>query len=133
MRMLNAMGVAAALCAAAAMSPAARAQEAFDACELFTQEDAEKALGTTAAAEPVNPKVKRPKVIPACTYNGFKDGKAVFFFQDKAKFKARYATLGFNDTATLDEGELWPTSYALKEMTPAAEARIGALVKKAAR
>jgi pyrroloquinoline quinone (PQQ) biosynthesis protein C len=77
MRMLNAMGVAAALCAAAAMSPAARAEEAFDACELFTQEDAEKALGTTAAPEPVNPKVKRPKVIPACTYNGFKDGKAV--------------------------------------------------------
>jgi len=60
-----------------------------------------------------------------------KDGKPVFFFQDKAKFKARYATLGFNDSATLDEGELWPIAFALKELTPAAEARIGALVKKA--
>jgi uncharacterized protein YdhG (YjbR/CyaY superfamily) len=62
-----------------------------------------------------------------------KAGKAVLFFQDKAKFKARYATLGFNDTANLDDGELWPISFALKEMTPAAEAKIAALVKKAAR
>ncbi len=62
-----------------------------------------------------------------------KDGKAVLFFQDAAKFKARYATLGFSDRASLDDGELWPTSYALKEMTPAAEAKITALVKKAAR
>ena len=62
-----------------------------------------------------------------------KAGKAVFFFQDKAKFKARYATLGFNDTASLDEGELWATSFALKELTPAAEAKIAALVKKAVR
>ena len=60
-----------------------------------------------------------------------KDGKAVFFFQDKAKFKARYATLGFNDSATLDEGELWPIAFALKELTPTAEAKIAALVKKA--
>ncbi len=60
-----------------------------------------------------------------------KAGKAVFFFQDKAKFKARYATLGFNDTATLDDGELWPISFALKELTPAGEAKIAALVKKA--
>ena len=60
-----------------------------------------------------------------------KAGKAVFFFQDKAKFKARYATLGFNDTATLDQGELWPIAFALKELTPAAEAKIAALVKKA--
>ena len=62
-----------------------------------------------------------------------KDGKAVCFFQDAAKFKARYATLGFNDSAHLDDGELWPIAYALKELTPAAEARIGALVKKAVR
>jgi uncharacterized protein YdhG (YjbR/CyaY superfamily) len=62
-----------------------------------------------------------------------KAGKAVVFFQDKAKFKARYATLGFNDTANLDDGELWPISFALKELTPAAEVRIAALVKKAAR
>jgi len=62
-----------------------------------------------------------------------KAGKAVFFFQDKAKFKARYATIGFNDTANLDDGELWPTSFALKELTPAVETKIAALVKKAAR
>ena len=62
-----------------------------------------------------------------------KAGKAVLFFQDKAKFKARYATLGFNDIANLDEGELWPISFALKELTPAGEAKIAALVKKAAR
>jgi uncharacterized protein YdhG (YjbR/CyaY superfamily) len=61
-----------------------------------------------------------------------KAGKAVFFFQDKAKFKARYATIGFNDTANLDEGALWATSFALKDLTPAAEAKIAALVKKAA-
>jgi uncharacterized protein YdhG (YjbR/CyaY superfamily) len=62
-----------------------------------------------------------------------KAGKAVLFFQDKAKFKARYATIGFNDTANLDEGELWATSFALKELTPAVETKIAALVKKAAR
>ena len=62
-----------------------------------------------------------------------KAGKAVLFFQDKAKFKARYSTLGFNDTASLDDGEFWPTAYAVKELTPAGEAKIAALVKKAAR
>ena len=61
-----------------------------------------------------------------------KEGKAVLFFQDAAKFKSRYATLGFSDKANLDEGELWPTSFALMKMTPAAEAKIAALVKKAA-
>ena len=62
-----------------------------------------------------------------------KAGKAVLFFQDKAKFKARYSTLGFNDTANLDDGELWATAFALKELTPAGEAKIAALVKKAVR
>ncbi|MDQ2913963.1 MAG: hypothetical protein M3T56_11990 [Chloroflexota bacterium] len=62
-----------------------------------------------------------------------KAGKAVFFFQDKAKFKARYATIGFNDTANLDEGVMWPVAFALKGLTAAEEARIGALVKKAVR
>jgi uncharacterized protein YdhG (YjbR/CyaY superfamily) len=60
-----------------------------------------------------------------------KDGKVVCFFQSAEKFKARYATLGFNDEANLDEGAMWPTSFALTELTAAAEARIGALVKKA--
>jgi hypothetical protein len=60
-----------------------------------------------------------------------KDGKVVCFFQSAAKFKARYATVGFSDEAHLDEGLMWPTSFALKELTAADEARIGALVKKA--
>ena len=60
-----------------------------------------------------------------------KDGKVVCFFQSAAKFKARYATFGFNDEANLDEGAMWPTSFALKELTAAEEKRIGALVKKA--
>ena len=60
-----------------------------------------------------------------------KDGKVICFFQDAHKFKSRYATLGFSDKAALDEGQMWPTSFALKELTAAGEARIGALVKKA--
>src|SRR5216110_3165350 len=60
-----------------------------------------------------------------------KDGKVVCFFQSAQKFKTRYATLGFSDTANLDEGALWPVAFALKELTAAEEARISALVKKA--
>ena len=60
-----------------------------------------------------------------------KDGKVVCFFQSAQKFKSRYATLGFSDTANLDEGDMWPTAFALKELTAAEEARIAALVKKA--
>ncbi|HML24396.1 MAG TPA: DUF1801 domain-containing protein [Aggregatilinea sp.] len=59
------------------------------------------------------------------------DGKVVCFFQSADKFGARYATFGFNDTANLDDGAMWPTSFALKELTPADEERIAALVKKA--
>jgi uncharacterized protein YdhG (YjbR/CyaY superfamily) len=61
-----------------------------------------------------------------------KDGKVVCFFQAADKFKARYATFGFNDDANLDEGTMWPTSWALTKLTPADEKKIGALVKKAA-
>jgi len=60
-----------------------------------------------------------------------KDGKVICFFQNAHKFKARYSTLGFSDTATLDQGEMWPTSFALKELTPSVEEKIEALVKKA--
>jgi uncharacterized protein YdhG (YjbR/CyaY superfamily) len=60
-----------------------------------------------------------------------KDGKVVCFFQSAHKFKSRYATLGFSDEANLDEGAMWPTAFALKELTAAEEARIGALVKRA--
>ncbi|GAA1118436.1 DUF1801 domain-containing protein [Kribbella jejuensis] len=60
-----------------------------------------------------------------------KDGKLICFFQDAAKFKYRYATLGFSDKAQIDEGDMWPTSYALTKLTPALEKQILALVKKA--
>jgi uncharacterized protein YdhG (YjbR/CyaY superfamily) len=60
-----------------------------------------------------------------------KNGKIVCFFQSAQKFKTRYATLGFSDQANLDDGSMWPTSYALKDLTAASEERIAALVKKA--
>ena len=60
-----------------------------------------------------------------------KDGKVVCFFQSAQKFDSRYATFGFSDQANLDEGAVWPTSFAVKELTAADEARLGALVKKA--
>ena len=60
-----------------------------------------------------------------------KDGKVVCFFQSAGKFKSRYATLGFSDNAKLDKGVMWPTSFALKELTPAEEKKITALVKSA--
>ena len=60
-----------------------------------------------------------------------KDGKVVCFFQSAQKFNTRYATLGFSDTANLDEGTLWPVAFALKELTATEEARISALVRKA--
>jgi len=76
MRIAHALRCAA-LAAAALAACGVRAEEPFDACQVFTQADAEKALGTAAAAEPVNPKVRRPKVVTTCTYNGVKDGKPV--------------------------------------------------------
>ena len=60
-----------------------------------------------------------------------KGDKIICFFQDAAKFKSRYATLGFSDKASLDEGHMWPTSYAVKELGPAEEAKVTALVKRA--
>jgi uncharacterized protein YdhG (YjbR/CyaY superfamily) len=60
-----------------------------------------------------------------------KDGKVVCFFQGADKFKSRYATFGFSDDANLDDGDMWPTSFALKELTAACETKIRALVKKA--
>ncbi|MET0937693.1 MAG: DUF1801 domain-containing protein [Gaiellaceae bacterium] len=60
-----------------------------------------------------------------------RDGKVVCYFQSAGKFKSRYATFGFSDESNLDEGAMWPTSFALKELTATEEARIGALVKKA--
>jgi uncharacterized protein YdhG (YjbR/CyaY superfamily) len=62
-----------------------------------------------------------------------RDGKVVCFFQSGVKYKTRYATLGFQDKANLDDGDIWPTSFALTKLTPAVEAKIGRLVKQAAR
>ena len=79
-------------------------------------------------------KASAPTLVPRLWYGMpayAKDGKVVCFFQSAAKFKTRYATFGFSDAANLDEGAMWPTSFALKELTAAEEARIVALVKKA--
>ena len=79
-------------------------------------------------------KASAPAISPRTWYGMpayAKDGNVVCFFQSAQKFKTRYATFGFNDSANLDEGALWPVAFALKELTAAEEARIGELVKKA--
>ena len=112
----------------------------------LTKEEAEKAALAAIAAmkEPDRSMAKRiheiikdsaPSLLPKTWYGmpayANADGKVVCFFQTGQKFKTRYSTFGFQDAANLDEGAMWPTSYALKELTPADEARIAALVKKA--
>jgi uncharacterized protein YdhG (YjbR/CyaY superfamily) len=81
-------------------------------------------------------KASAPELSPKTWYGmpayADKDGKVVCHFQSAEKFNTRYATLGFSDKANLDEGAMWPTSFALKELTAAEEARIGALVERAA-
>jgi uncharacterized protein YdhG (YjbR/CyaY superfamily) len=77
---------------------------------------------------------KAPELLPSTWYGmpaWNKDGKTVCFFQPAAKFKARYAEFGFNDSARLDDGAIWPTKFALTKMTAATEKTIGELVKKA--
>jgi uncharacterized protein YdhG (YjbR/CyaY superfamily) len=80
-------------------------------------------------------KSNAPDLMPKTWYGmpayANKDGKVVIYFQDAAKFDSRYATFGFNDTANLDDGQMWPTSFALKKLTAADEKKIAALVKKA--
>jgi len=79
-------------------------------------------------------KASAPALLPRLWYGMpayARDGKVVCFFQSAQKFKTRYATLGFMHEANLDEGGMWPTAFALKKLTAAAEARIAALVKKA--
>ena len=80
-------------------------------------------------------KTSAPTLLPKTWYGmpayANEDGKVVCFFTPASKFKSRYATFGFNDDANLDEGAMWATSFALRELTPAAEERISALVKKA--
>ena len=80
-------------------------------------------------------KASAPELSPKTWYGmpayANKDGKVVCFFQSAEKFNSRYATLGFSDKANLDEGAMWPTSFALKELTSTEEAKISALVKRA--
>ncbi len=111
-----------------------------------TKEEAEKAVFEKIAEmkEPDRTMAKRlhatikasaPTLSPKTWYGmpayANQDGKVVCFFQSGQKFKTRYATFGFQDAANLDDGTMWPTSFALKELTAAEEARIAALVKKA--
>jgi uncharacterized protein YdhG (YjbR/CyaY superfamily) len=97
---------------------------------------AEMAEPDRAMAERIHAVVKAsaPALSPKTWYGmpGYaKDGKVLCFFQPAQKFNSRYATFGFNDTANLDDGTMWPTAFALTELTAADEARIGELVKKA--
>jgi uncharacterized protein YdhG (YjbR/CyaY superfamily) len=81
-------------------------------------------------------KANAPDLIPRTWYGMpayARDGKVICFFQSAHQFKSRYATFGFNDSANLDEGTMWPTSFALKELTAADEERIAELVKRAVR
>lgn len=98
---------------------------------------AEMTESDRALAERIHAIVKAsaPNLVPKLWYGMpayAKDGKIVCFFQSAEKFKSRYATFGFNDAAHLDEGTMWPTGFALTKITAKDEARIGALVKKAA-
>src|SRR4051812_30380336 len=99
---------------------------------------AEMTEADRAMAERIHAIVKAnaPELSPKTWYGMpayAKDGKVVCFFQSAQKFKSRYATLGFSDNAHLDQGAMWPTSFAVKDLTAAEEKKIGALVKKAVR
>ena len=99
--------------------------------KLATMPDPDRTLGTRLHAIIM---ASAPTLTPRLWYGMpayAKDDKVVCFFQNAQKFKARYSTLGFSDKANLDEGAMWPTGFALKELGAAEEARIGALVKKA--
>jgi uncharacterized protein YdhG (YjbR/CyaY superfamily) len=124
-----------------------RAQEAKSEKRRGSKADGEKELlvkiaempeADRAIAERLHAIVKEvaPGLSPKTWYGMpayAKDGKVLCFFQSAHKFKTRYATVGFTDSAKLDKGAMWPTSYALTELTPAEEKKIAALVKKAAR
>jgi Domain of unknown function (DU1801). len=117
---------------AASRSQAAKADGESD----LLAKIAEMPAPDRALAERLHARIKAsaPDLSPKTWYGMpayAKDGKVVCFFQPADKFKARYATFGFSDEANLDDGAMWPTSFALKELTAADEARIGALVKKA--
>jgi len=115
---------------------AKRAAVKIDEEEILLAKIAEMTPADAAIAERLHAVIKSgvPSLSPTTWYGMpaySKDGKIVLFFKPAQKFKARYATIGFNDAAHLDDGVLWPTEYAVKELNPAAEAKITALVKKA--
>lgn len=108
-----------------------------DPAEAQTAKIAAMADGDREIAERLNELILAavPELTPKLWYGmpGWaKDGKLICFFQDAAKFKYRYGTLGFSDKARIDDGDMWPTSYAITKLTPALEKHIVALVKKAA-
>jgi uncharacterized protein YdhG (YjbR/CyaY superfamily) len=124
----------------AAMKERAREQKAeaqkADGERAVHSKIAEMQASDRAMAERIHAIIKAsvPELSPKTWYGMpayARDGKVVCFFQSAEKFDARYATLGFSDKANLDEGAMWPTSFALKELTAAEEAKIGALVKRA--
>jgi hypothetical protein len=113
------------------LKAAAQGEEAIDAA-LAEMTPSDRALG-----KKINAIVKEtaPGLTPKTWYGmpayANKDGKVVVFFRDAGKFKERYAMLGFNDSASLDDGSMWPIAYALTKLTAADEKKIRALVKKA--
>ena len=116
---------------------ARRGSRAQDAESTVLAKIAEMPEADRALAERIHAIVKAnaPELTPKTWYGMpayAKDGKVVCFFQAASKFNARYATLGFNDSANLDEGTMWPTAFALTALTADDEARIAALIKKAA-
>jgi uncharacterized protein YdhG (YjbR/CyaY superfamily) len=123
----------------AAMKERAREQKAAQAGADMEADCLAKIAEMTGSdrdmAERIHAIMKTVPALSAKTWYGMpayaKDGKIVAFFQPAAKFKARYATIGFNEDARLDDGTMWPTSWALTEMTADDEKRIGELVKKA--
>jgi len=114
------------------------AKAGADAEKLTLAAIAEMPAADRTIAERIHALVKaNAPALKAKTWYGMpayanKDDKVVVFFQAAAKFKARYATLGFNDAATLDDGNMWPSAFALTKLTAADEKRIGELIKKAA-
>jgi hypothetical protein len=112
-----------------------RADNADGACEVLAK-IAEMPEADRVMAERLHALItaSAPTLTPKTWYGMpayAKDGNVICFFQSAQKFKTRYATLGFSDKATLDEGAMWPTAFALRELTVADEARIGALVRQA--
>jgi uncharacterized protein YdhG (YjbR/CyaY superfamily) len=129
----------------AAMKEHAQELKAVRGGKRKTKADAEAAVLEKIAEMPEEDRViaerlhaivkeSAPELMPKLWYGMpayAKDGKVVCFVQAAAKFKSRYLTLGFNDSATLDDGTMWPTAFAVRELTPAHEKTIAALVKKA--